>query len=97
MAAAKPGKRGTIAMRCPFLDRRYAVADHFCTCTDLTCPRNPRGPHAKHHSCDLCVRHCLRMGEVPACFFKAVHADTSSQTDYSYAGFAAYVDEHTGR
>lgn len=77
--------------------RRRTVTDHFCPCTDLTCPRNPHSHRAKRHTCDLCIRHCLRVGEVPACFFKAVNADNSAQTDYSYAGFAAYVREHTGR
>ena len=67
---------------------------HFCTCTDMTCPFNPNSPTCKHRNCDLCIRKCLKQGEIPACFFKDIHADTSAQTDYTYAGFCAYHARH---
>lgn len=67
---------------------------HFCTCTDSTCPLNPKNENCTTKSCDLCIKKCLKAGEIPACFFKAVHGDTSGQSDYSYAGFADYVAAH---
>ncbi len=70
---------------------------HFCTCTDTKCPNNPNNPSAALDSCDRCVLKCLTAGEIPSCFFKAVHPDTSRVTDYSYEGFARYLKEAKGR
>ena len=67
---------------------------HFCTCTDMACPFNPNAPISKHKNCDLCIKKCLKGGEIPACFFKDIHGDTSHQTDYSYEGFCKYFAQH---
>lgn len=67
---------------------------HFCTFTDMDCPLNPNAPGCRHQTCDRCIRKCLKAGEIPACFFKAVDADTSDVADWSYAGFAAWVAAH---
>ncbi len=67
---------------------------HFCTCTDLRCPLNPNNPDGKQRSCDGCIRKCLKAGEIPACFFKDIHPDTSSWSDFSYAGFCRYLAQH---
>ena len=71
------------------------MQQHFCTCSDLSCPLNPNNPDCKHRTCDRCTRKCLKAGEIPSCFFKDVHPDTSSQTDFSYAGFCRYLVDHT--
>ncbi len=62
----------------------------FCTCTDLACPLNPAN-HAR--GCDFCVANCLKKNEVPVCFFKKAVADLSGHSDWSFAGFAAAVQE----
>ncbi len=67
---------------------------HFCTCTDAKCPLNPKNDHCVVKTCDGCVASCLKKGEIPACFFKDIHADTSQNTDYTYAGFAAYLRQY---
>ena len=43
----------------------------FCTCADYSCPLNPAN-HDK--GCDLCIQKCLKLGEIPSCFFNAVCA-----------------------
>jgi hypothetical protein len=73
------------------------VNEHFCTCTDVSCPLNPNNPGSRHKTCDRCIRKCLKAGEIPSCFFKDIDADTSGQSDYSYAGFCRYLAEHGGR
>jgi hypothetical protein len=69
--------------------------EHFCTCTDLDCPLNPNSPRCRKRACDGCIRKCLKAGEIPSCFFKAVHADTSGNSDWTYQGFAAYLAAHS--
>lgn len=64
---------------------------HFCTCSDLACPNHPTN-HDK--GCDLCIRKCLALGEIPSCFFKDIHADLSGVEDFSYKGFAAFLKKH---
>jgi hypothetical protein len=76
-------------------DLEICVTDsHFCTCTDRECPLNPNNSNCKHRSCDRCIRKCLKAGEIPSCFFKDIHADTSGNTDYTYRGFATYLDRY---
>lgn len=70
---------------------------HFCSCTDLECPLNPNNPSCRHRTCDRCIRKCLKAGEIPSCFFKDVHTDTSGTTDYTYQGFADYLGKHGSR
>ncbi len=75
--------------------RDVVTRQHFCSCTDLKCPLNPSNPNCRQKTCDGCIRKCLKAGEIPACFFKDVHPDTSSWTDYSYAGFCRYLAVHS--
>lgn len=67
---------------------------HFCTCTDTKCPFNPNNPATTNQKCDLCIKKCLGAKEIPACFFKDIHKDTSSQKDYTYGGFCDYYTKH---
>ena len=64
---------------------------HFCTCTDRECPLNPNSPRCRQRTCDRCIRKCLKAGEIPSCFFRAVHADTSANNDWTYQGFARWL------
>lgn len=66
-------------------------AKDFCTCTDTNCANHPTR-HAQ--GCDRCVLKCLTRGEIPSCFFHGVSPEMDAQGDYSYAGFADYVDRH---
>lgn len=68
--------------------------NHFCTCTDTQCPFNPNNQTNKQKNCNLCIQKCLKQGEIPACFFKEIHADTSAQTDYTYQGFCSYYAKY---
>lgn len=69
---------------------------HFCTCMDFACSLNPNGPECRHRTCDRCVRKNLQAGELPSCFFRAVHEDISGNTDMTYQGFADWVIAHRG-
>lgn len=61
---------------------------HFCTCTDTKCKLNP---HNHSHGCDLCIKKCLKEGEIPSCFFKAINDDISNTDDFTYKGFSDFV------
>lgn len=66
-------------------------ANTFCTCTDTGCPNHP----TKHQQgCDRCVLKCLAKGEIPSCFFHGVSQAMDAWGDYSYEGFADYVNRH---
>jgi len=69
---------------------------HFCTCTDLECSLNPNSSGCRHRNCDRCVKKNLKAGEIPNCFFKAVHEDISGTTDMTHQGFADWVIAHRG-
>lgn len=43
------------------------TAKEFCTCTDHKCPLNPIN---HDRGCELCVKKCLQLNEIPSCFFK---------------------------
>ncbi len=64
----------------------------FCTCSDHSCPLNPVN---HHRGCDLCVQKCLKLGEIPSCFFNAV-CDGEKPEGYTYQGFADFVTKHLG-
>jgi predicted GNAT family N-acyltransferase len=64
---------------------------HFCTCTDLDCKFNP---HNHSLGCDLCIKKCLKEGEIPSCFFKAIYDDISETKDFTYKGFADFFVKH---
>ena len=38
----------------------------------------------------------VKAGEIPSCFFKAVHQDTSGNDDWTYQGFAEWLAAHPG-
>lgn len=59
----------------------------FCTCKDTKCPFNPVN-HEK--GCSPCVAKCLKDGEIPNCFFKAVN-DQDKPDNYTYKDFADFV------
>ena len=59
----------------------------FCTCKDAKCPFNPVN-HEK--GCSPCVAKCLKAGEIPNCFFKAVN-DKEKPDNYTYKDFADFV------
>ena len=67
---------------------------HFCTCTDHACPFNPHNPENDGKGCDLCITKCLKRGEIPSCFFKAVSAEKKPENGYTYRDFAKFVTEH---
>ena len=64
---------------------------HFCTCKDLSCKLNP---HNHQHGCDPCIKKCLKDSEIPSCFFRAISADISKVSDFTYEGFSAFVLAH---
>jgi len=63
----------------------------FCTCADRACPLNPAN-HDK--GCDLCVQKCLKLGEIPSCFFNAICDTERPEGGYTYRGFAAFAEKH---
>ena len=64
---------------------------HFCSCTDHKWPMNPVN-HDK--GCDLCVQKCLKLNEIPSCFFKKISLDRPENEDYTFKGFAAFVEKY---
>lgn len=64
---------------------------YFCSCTDHKCPMNPVN-HDK--GCDLCVQKCLKLNEIPSCFFKKISLDRPENEDYTFKGFAAFVEKY---
>lgn len=65
--------------------------EHFCTCTDHSCPNHPVN---HEQGCDRCVRKCLALHEIPACFFLDVSTDCSQLKDYKYADFCEHYALH---
>ena len=64
---------------------------HFCTCTDHGCPFNPHNAEGGGKGCDLCITKCLKHGEIPSCFFKAVDSQKKPEGGYTYRHFAEFV------
>ncbi|MCD8238354.1 MAG: DUF6485 family protein [Clostridiales bacterium] len=63
------------------------TAKDFCTCRDKNCPLNP----VNHSSgCDLCIQKCLKLGEIPSCFFNEV-CNIDDTPGYAYKDFAKMV------
>ena len=60
----------------------------FCTCKDTKCPLNPVN-HDK--GCSLCIAKCLKLGEIPSCFFNAVDPKMGNRQGYTYEDFAKLV------
>ena len=59
----------------------------FCTCTDLKCPLHPTN-HEK--GCSLCVAKCLKLREIPSCFFKLIEKEHIGDS-YKFEDFAKSV------
>jgi len=64
---------------------------HVCTCRDLDCPLHPAN-HTK--GCDPCITKNRANGEIPSCFFRAVHDDLDGVTDYSIKGFIDFFNKY---
>ena len=64
----------------------------FCTCKDHACPLNP---HNHDKGCTLCVEKCLKLGEIPSCFFKLVDEDISGHADFTLGGFVRFYETHS--
>ncbi|MEI8217166.1 MAG: DUF6485 family protein [Eubacteriales bacterium] len=64
---------------------------NFCTCDDLKCPLHPSN-HEK--GCDLCIQKCLRKKEIPSCFFIDINSDIKGIDDFTYEGFAKFLEEN---
>ena len=64
---------------------------HFCTCKDTSCKLNPQN---HDYGCDPCIKKCLKNGEIPSCFFKAVSEDISKVSNFTYEGFANFLLKH---
>ena len=62
-----------------------------CTCRDTACPNHPTN-HSE--GCDRCIRKCQTQGEIPSCFFRQVHDDLTGVTDFTFEGFARFVEAH---
>ena len=60
----------------------------FCTCKDKKCPLNPVN-HDK--GCSLCIAKCLKLREIPSCFFNAVDPNMEKRQSYTYEDFAEVV------
>ena len=59
-----------------------------CSCTDTACPLHPTN-HTK--GCTPCIAKCLKQGEIPSCFFRAIDHPKPTK-DWHYADFAALVN-----
>ncbi|MDL2298130.1 DUF6485 family protein [Synergistaceae bacterium OttesenSCG-928-D05] len=62
----------------------------FCTCVDHTCVRHPMN-HDK--GCTPCVAKCLAENEIPSCFFRKIEPDMDRKQDYTFQGFAKFVED----
>lgn len=67
------------------------MKEHFCTCTDLACPRHPKN-HS--HGCDPCMKDNIHKKKMPACMFSVVNPDTSDATAFTIEGFVDYFMKH---
>ncbi|WP_429188502.1 DUF6485 family protein [Fusobacterium sp. PH5-44] len=65
-------------------------AREFCTCTDHKCPFNPVN---NNKGCDLCILKCLKLNEIPSCFFKKISLEKPEKDDYTFKGFAKFVEK----
>lgn len=65
----------------------------FCPCVDYECSANP----VNHdQGCTPCVQNCLQDRDIPVCFFRALEPDMEREQDYSYRGFAAFIEGRMG-
>ena len=66
-------------------------AKEFCTCTDLKCPFNPI---VNDKGCDLCILKCLKLDEIPSCFFNKISLEKPENGDYTFGGFKNFVEKY---
>lgn len=60
----------------------------FCSCVDDRCPNHPSNCGL---GCTPCVEQCLRLNEIPSCFFRKQKPDMDRKQDYSFEGFARFT------
>lgn len=70
---------------------------HFCTCGDHKCPFNPHNPENGGKGCDLCIKKCLKNGEIPSCFFQDVDSGGKPEGGYTYRDFADFVIKYQSK
>jgi hypothetical protein len=73
-----------------FKEGIFMTSVPFCSCPDHACPRNPVN-HDK--GCVLCVAKCLHENEIPTCFYRKIEPDMDRKQDYSFQGFARFVQK----
>ncbi|HQO83290.1 MAG TPA: DUF6485 family protein [Synergistales bacterium] len=66
----------------------------FCTCVDLECPAHPSN-HDK--GCTPCIAKNLDEESIPVCFYRKIEPDMDRKQDYSFRGFARFVEERRGK
>ena len=66
-------------------------AAEFCTCTEHQCPFNPVN---NSNGCDLCILKCLKLNEIPSCFFKKISTEIPENEDYTFKGFADFTNKY---
>lgn len=59
----------------------------FCSCRDKKCPLNPVN---HEHGCSLCIQKCLKVREIPSCFFNLV-GGVDRVSSYYFEDFAKAV------
>jgi len=47
--------------------------------------------------CTPCVAKNLAEGCIPVCFYRKIDPDMDRKQDYSFKGFARFVEDHLGR
>ncbi|WP_240842562.1 DUF6485 family protein [Acidaminobacter sp. JC074] len=67
------------------------MSKHFCTCKDKACPLHPTN---QPNGCDLCIQKCLKLGEIPSCFYNEISDQTNESGDYTYKGFVDFYHKH---
>ncbi|ACZ19854.1 conserved hypothetical protein [Thermanaerovibrio acidaminovorans DSM 6589] len=66
----------------------------FCTCVDHQCSAHPVN---HEEGCTPCVAKNLAEGCIPVCFYRKIDPDMDRKQDYSFKGFARFVEDHLGR
>lgn len=69
------------------------MKNSFCTCPDDKCPNNPANCT---EGCTACVAKCLAASEIPTCFFRKMEPEMDRKQDYTFKGFAAFVNSFYG-
>ncbi|MDE6276103.1 MAG: hypothetical protein K2M75_06165 [Clostridia bacterium] len=67
-----------------------ANLSEFCTCKDTKCPLNPAN-HDK--GCSLCIAKCLKLREIPSCFFNLADPEMKKRQSYTFEDFASLFGE----